>query len=930
FQLESSIPDLSALSFGIRCVYRHEMEQLTQILVQCSAPFDSFLDSCDPLLFYHTWDNYPGVFIGTKNSYEDLHPQRLFISQEETGATGQYSYEEYLYPHNHFRCYHPSTFYNSCFPTRRTPRWFNHHCRLGHSVTIEIPPNLYKDNNWLGLALYASILIPRGQENAVSANSSHFLYCQFQTSKSSLDNQILVYRTTDEEHNWLHTLFGLIWISYIPSEALKDMLHQCDHIKASFVSDWPSVTVQKCGLRLLYQHDRLEFEQQLKHCNVFISAQRDFKCQLSHRGTKLEQMEKCMQVADKVRFLVNKYDKLFDGHSKYSYCFPPMEISRYFKYQSNEPSVKIDPSNVFFGDSKWMGLVLYAYFSSEEHQTEIIENTNSSISHHLICLLETDMVGQEQEIHVHRTNREEFTWLDIEGGFLWLCYIPCWPSVDRFDQCSCIKASIISDWPGIIVKKCGLSFYHTPDNWFQKIRDHCNMQFAYQDFNDQLTASYIAKTSRAKNQLFESHLPGFDRSSDYNSCCHPIKIPHWFRIQRDESHVTFSLTRKLNNSSTWMGVALCAVFSIQKGWANLNDVMDSKSSYKLICHLIASNGLSVKPRHIYWPTKEDLMMSLQGGFTWLTYIPRGSFPDWLYDCASIKFSFETNCLGLKVQKCGLRLLYQNSVEKFKNCMNSKSDISAILNEKKIENINRKMRSLIRNELGKNDTLDFDFDRCIFDNPRLPLSEILEWFKFNHRSDEPWLTIPLPPNLYNDSAWMGLVLCAYFAIDVNPTASFDILASDTSPGLICHLETNVGAVGPFLGYDLTKEDLVKLQHGGCILLSYRGRNCLNHVNRIKASFKTDCPGLKVEKCGFRLLYRYELEESEQTISHSMNSSSDDGDFIYQLPTDDGNRDKQKHDGEGTSSRTSSSRNESNFESLRRPIDPKHKGKQVLEE
>uniref|UniRef100_A0A7N2L549 Uncharacterized protein n=1 Tax=Quercus lobata TaxID=97700 RepID=A0A7N2L549_QUELO len=112
----------------------------------------------------------------------------------------------------------------------------------------------------------------------------------------------------------------------------------------------------------------------------------------------------------------------------------------------------------------------------------------------------------------------------------------------------------------------------------------------------------------------------------------------------------------------------------------------------------------------------------------------------------------------------------------------------------------------------------------------------------------------------------------------------------------------------------------LQQGGCILLSYRGRNCLNQFNCIKASFTTDCPGLKVEVCGLRLLYNYELEEFEQTIlSHSMNSSSDDWDLIHQLPTEDGNWDTQKHDyGEGTSSRTSSSRKGSIFGSLGRPL------------
>ena len=103
FLLESATPDLFAESFGINVIYRHNMEELTQILVQCSAPFDSFLDSCDPQRFCRLWDNYPELFIGRKNSYEYLHPQRLFISQEETNVTAQYSYEKDSYPHNRFR-----------------------------------------------------------------------------------------------------------------------------------------------------------------------------------------------------------------------------------------------------------------------------------------------------------------------------------------------------------------------------------------------------------------------------------------------------------------------------------------------------------------------------------------------------------------------------------------------------------------------------------------------------------------------------------------------------------------------------------------------------------------------------------------------------------------------------------------------------------
>ena len=44
---------------------------------------------------------------------------------------------------------------------------------------------------------------------------------------------------------------------------------------------------------------------------------------------------------------------------------------------------------------EWMGFVLCAYFSIDEHQTAIIENLHSAIPHHLICLLETGVAGSE-------------------------------------------------------------------------------------------------------------------------------------------------------------------------------------------------------------------------------------------------------------------------------------------------------------------------------------------------------------------------------------------------------------------------------------------------------------------------------------------------------------------------------------------------------
>jgi hypothetical protein len=161
--------------------------------------------------------------------------------------------------------------YNYCFPPSKvTQEWFSH-TNSGYSVTIDIPPNLYNDNNWMGLALCACFSFGGDLKTILDTWTSkirHFLHCQFRTN--DLDDFFGACGTSRAEIVWLISLGRFIWIYYVPGEPFKDMLRQCSHIEASFVSDWPGVTVQKCGLRLLYQHDQVEFEQKLKHCDTLI------------------------------------------------------------------------------------------------------------------------------------------------------------------------------------------------------------------------------------------------------------------------------------------------------------------------------------------------------------------------------------------------------------------------------------------------------------------------------------------------------------------------------------------------------------------------------------------------------------------------------------------------------------------------------------
>jgi hypothetical protein len=209
-------------------------------------------------------------------------------------------------------------------------------------------------------------------------------------------------------------------------------------------------------------------------------------------------------------------------------------------------------------------------------------------------------------------------------------------------------------------------------------------------------------------------LQSFDRGFVYNSCFPPIEIPHWFEVRSDKREVRFRLSRKWYNRDTRMGLALCALFEVDKDVTDVDYIVNSKNSYSLICHLENKIG-SVKPRHIYWPTQQHLMLSQLGGFIWLSYIPHGSFPDWLYDCDYVTVSFTTNCFGLTAQKCGLRPLYQHDDEEdFKKiinlCENSVPNDSLRI----IENRERITRSQIENELRQ-----IDLMQVINNNEYLP-------------------------------------------------------------------------------------------------------------------------------------------------------------------------------------------------------------------
>ncbi|KAK9995025.1 hypothetical protein SO802_024728 [Lithocarpus litseifolius] len=771
FEFRTEGPDLSVQNWEFKPIVRANKDELMLTVVHCSTPPGSVLDCCDPKLVQEMWYNLlfkMSVSLGLCYHYEGLYPQpqSLFICEGKTSGTAQYSYDQ-------FRYFNPSTLYNSCFPTRRTLEWFNYQSR-GHLVTIDISQNLYDDNNWIGLALYASFSIPKDytavMKNPNLVKWSHFLYCQLQTSRAGQDDQIRVCQINDEETNWLFTLYGFTWISYIPGEAFKDMLHQCDHIKASFVSDWGGVTVQKCGVRLLYQHDQLQFERELQNCNALISGYRDF---------------------------MHSNSSSFVHRAIQDSSSTSIEVS----FVSDWPGVTVQKCGLCF------------YYEHDEWLQTIINN----------CWQEYLL---QDHINLKMIGKSKF-------------------NPNHNDEAGPLRTSsgVEDEDHHEIPRKPNIAESSGPENQLSE--------------ND----------PQPKDQRSQNDLLMFDRCLVYNAWFPLSEILEWCNLQSDVTHVTIPVPPNLYNDCAWLGLALIASFEINVNEVAILDIQDSEASFNLICYL-GSDIEGVKRFYTYDLTKDILELLHQGGLVWLCYIPRESFRDSLNQCSWIKALIQTNCPGLTVQKCGLHLSYDHDEaeqKEIKRCCKAffphrhevRSSVPSSSNnndaqpERQRQCFNdeagpRRTSSSIEDlhqeiprkpiytgetskskQLGENDPHPkdqhyqsdlLDFDRCLVYSSCLPPCKILEWFRL--QSDEPQLRIPLPPNLYNDSAWMGLALCIAFEVNVNEAAALDIEDSETSWCLICHLEASIECVEPLHVYCLTREHLKKLlQLGGFNWLFY---------------------------------------------------------------------------------------------------------------
>ncbi|KAF3432371.1 hypothetical protein FNV43_RR27111 [Rhamnella rubrinervis] len=343
-------------------------------------------------------------------------------------------------------------------------------------------------------------------------------------------------------------------------------------------------------------------------------------------------------------------------------------------------------------------------------------------------------------------------------------------------------------------------------------------------------------------------LKPFNPFNTYNLCFPRKEIIDWFANRS----VRIELPPNLKTDKNWRGIAVCVAFTVHEHPSAIVDDQDSEiSSFRLLCNLIMDQKYYLNPVSMFRINKDKFKWSYLGGFIWLTYIPSCLLVAELDGQKYIDIDIYNDCPGLFMQNLGVRLLYQEDVEEFRNSIN-KCVISFFDNLDLIrefvanESENRASHADHVHQTETSENRDSqqqenpgksgpDFSRAMIYNSCFPpKTEVLHWF--GHQSDGPSVTMLLLPANQNSSGgnWIGLALYAHFSDLRDPTNCGRQILHNY---LTCHMETE--------------------------------RNILKPVHQyIEASFESGRQGMRVQKCGLSLLNEHGVKKFDSTIKHCM--------------------------------------------------------------
>ncbi|POO01020.1 hypothetical protein TorRG33x02_032030 [Trema orientale] len=456
-------------------------------------------------------------------------------------------------------------------------------------------------------------------------------------------------------------------LSLAPTGGYKKFDSILLHSKHKFLNDWDCI-----------QETAGDSGYGLKHLNVMIETPLQRSCSVYQKRDLNILLEEFFRggsvfVTLSVRGHIISVLKHFDPYSTYNFCFPWKEIIGWFERQSTLRMAKIEIPAHLNDDSEWRGLVICSSFSVEDHQ-----NTRSETSLKLLCHLTADEGQLINVVPTFYVSKEEFKW-SYTRGFIWLTYITRALLPELNEQRS-LEARISSCCPYLTTKTCGIRLlYQREVEEFKRAIIHCWTSYFH---NLETICRFVKDIDRFRQEWF-------DQAQMYDLCFRaPFTDEHqkWFSVHfKDPSASICKLSSdpkiSLNN---WSGLALYAHFrEPEKPETTSYDGLDPEIPKYLTC-FFKNEMNGPEYYHEHGATGEELNWLREGGFTWLSYLPRS----WVLKDTQAAYHlnqyrimdvyFRSNTRVLPAHHIGIRLVYSDNVEEFqeiiKQCRASMNEV----------------------------------------------------------------------------------------------------------------------------------------------------------------------------------------------------------------------------------------------------------------
>ncbi|XP_062003645.1 uncharacterized protein LOC133721126 isoform X1 [Rosa rugosa] len=329
----------------------------------------------------------------------------------------------------------PSSPYNIiCFSDKEIPVWFKHEMSYQMSsrsrVGIKLPPRLHEDENWRGLAICVTFEV----HDQRPATSPVKLLCHLRAKDNYCLNPIPMCSITEEKLKSLH-LGRFIWVTYIPSILLTEFCVISD-VEARIYVSYRGLTVEKCGIRLLYRQEEGEFENTITECWTSFFDNLSFMRQLVEADDQPHELP-----------MLEGHNKVFDPDLIYNAICPSNEILEWFGHRIEDSSddtwgceFQLPPS---LSDTNWIGLSICVsyrirrvdWYEPNSHPFNLtLKTRNNALS----------------SLHRYQSSNEEYQFVNscriMNRRFIWLSYIPRRWFLHQLNDESVLFASLRDTW----------------------------------------------------------------------------------------------------------------------------------------------------------------------------------------------------------------------------------------------------------------------------------------------------------------------------------------------------------------------------------------------------------------------------------------------------------------------------------------------------